>query len=92
MDPVGLGVLEIDGEAVQSGSTQAILGHPMRALEAAARLAAGAGIALEPGGTVLAGAATAAAPLHPGHQVKAGIAGLGTVGFTVPLWADARSA
>ncbi|WP_460363231.1 2-keto-4-pentenoate hydratase, partial [Actinocorallia lasiicapitis] len=45
-----LGVLlEVDGRVTESGSTAAILGHPMRALAAAARLAAEAGIVLRPG-------------------------------------------
>ncbi|GAA2230200.1 fumarylacetoacetate hydrolase family protein [Streptomyces amakusaensis] len=74
-----LGVLlELDGRPAQTGSTAAILGHPLRALAAAARLAG----PLEPGTVILAGAATAAVPLEPGTFVQATIAGLGTVRFT----------
>ncbi|MFD3592420.1 2-keto-4-pentenoate hydratase [Nocardia sp. NPDC058640] len=74
-----LGVLlELDGRLVQTGSTAAILGHPLRALAAAARLAG----ELAPGTVILAGAATAAVALSPGTHVRATVAGLGTVGFT----------
>ncbi|TXS43975.1 2-keto-4-pentenoate hydratase [Streptomyces sp. OR43] len=74
-----LGVLlELDGRLAQAGSTAAILGHPLRALAAAARLAG----SLEPGTVILAGAATAAVPLPPGVHVRATVAGLGTVQFT----------
>ncbi|MFH8576757.1 fumarylacetoacetate hydrolase family protein [Streptomyces zaomyceticus] len=74
-----LGVLlELDGRPAETGSTAAILGHPLRALAAAARLAG----ALEAGTVILAGAATAAVPLSPGTHVRATVAGLGTVRFT----------
>ncbi|MGW7414360.1 2-keto-4-pentenoate hydratase [Streptomyces sp. NPDC054863] len=74
-----LGVLlELDGRLAQAGSTAAILGHPLRALAAAARLAGSLG----PGTVILAGAATAAVPLPPGTHVRATVAGLGPVGFT----------
>ncbi|MFH9725446.1 2-keto-4-pentenoate hydratase [Streptomyces sp. NPDC017254] len=74
-----LGVLlELDGRLAETGSTAAILGHPLRALAAAARLAG----ALEPGTVILAGAATAAVPLPPGTHVRATVAGLGSVRFT----------
>lgn len=78
---VGL-VLEIDGRPVETGSSAAILGHPLRALTAAARLAAEAGIELEPGWVVLAGAATAAVPLPPGAHVRVVSAGLGRAEVT----------
>ncbi|MFE7600602.1 2-keto-4-pentenoate hydratase [Streptomyces sp. NPDC057494] len=71
-------LLELDGRLVEAGSTAAILGHPLRALAAAARLAG----ALEPGTVILAGAATAAVPLPPGTHVRATVAGLGSVRFT----------
>lgn len=74
-----LGVLlELDGRLAETGSTAAILGHPLRALASAARLAG----SLAPGTVVLAGAATAAVPLPPGTHVRAEVAGLGTVRFT----------
>ncbi|MEV7278666.1 fumarylacetoacetate hydrolase family protein [Streptomyces sp. NPDC093111] len=84
----GLGVLlELDGRTVETGSTAAILGHPLRALAAAARL----GGPLEPGTVILAGAATAAVPLPPGTYVRATVAGLGTVALTTAASGDAES-
>ncbi|MFI5806394.1 2-keto-4-pentenoate hydratase [Streptomyces sp. NPDC051561] len=84
--PVELGnlgvLLEVDGRLVEAGSTAAILGHPLRALAAAARLAAATGVVLDAGTVVLAGAATAAVPLADGVHVRATVAGLGTVGFS----------
>ncbi|MFD8204798.1 2-keto-4-pentenoate hydratase [Streptomyces sp. NPDC059695] len=71
-------LLELDGRLAEAGSTAAILGHPLRALAAAARLAG----ELEPGTVILAGAATAAVPLPPGTHVRATVAGLGSVRFT----------
>ncbi|OKJ65283.1 4-oxalocrotonate decarboxylase [Streptomyces sp. CB02009] len=77
LDNLGV-LLEVDGRLAETGSTAAILGSPLRALAAAARLAG----ALEPGTVVLAGAATAAVPLPPGSHVRATVAGLGTVHLT----------
>ncbi|MEV7414797.1 fumarylacetoacetate hydrolase family protein [Streptomyces sp. NPDC089919] len=77
-DLANLGVLlELDGRPAQTGSTAAILGHPLRALAAAARLAG----ELPAGTVVLAGAATAAVPLPPGTHVRATVATLGSVQF-----------
>ena len=81
MSNIGL-LMEIDGRAVQTGSSAAILGDPARSLRAAARLALAAGIALEPGWVVLAGAATEAVPLPPGAHVRVTGAGLGGVEVT----------
>ncbi|MFI0373881.1 2-keto-4-pentenoate hydratase [Actinomadura sp. 1N219] len=78
---VGL-LMEIDGRPVQTGSSAAILGDPARSLRAAARLALGAGLKLEPGWIVLAGAATAAVPLPKGAHVRVTGAGLGSVEVT----------
>ncbi|MFB4312246.1 2-keto-4-pentenoate hydratase [Actinomadura sp. GTD37] len=78
---VGL-LMEIDGRPVQAGSSAAILGDPARSLRAAARLALGAGLKLEPGWIVLAGAATAAVPLPKGAHVRVTGAGLGAVEVT----------
>ncbi|TDD38863.1 4-oxalocrotonate decarboxylase [Actinomadura sp. KC06] len=78
---VGL-LMEIDGRPVQTGSSAAILGDPARSLRAAARLALGAGLRLEPGWIVLAGAATAAVPLPKGAHVRVTGAGLGSVEVT----------
>lgn len=75
-------LMEIDGRTVQTGSSAAILGDPMRSLRAAARLAGRAGITLEPGWVVLAGAATAAVPLPEGAHVRVTASGLGSVEVT----------
>ncbi|MFI7469194.1 2-keto-4-pentenoate hydratase [Nonomuraea sp. NPDC049646] len=75
-------VMEIDGRQVAGGSSAAILGHPLRALTAAARLTRAAGIEMEAGWIVLAGAATAAVPLPAGAHVRVGAAGLGHVEVT----------
>ncbi|MFE5944566.1 2-keto-4-pentenoate hydratase [Streptomyces sp. NPDC056480] len=77
LDNLGV-LLELDGRLAETGSTAAVLGNPLRALAAAARLAG----ALEPGTAILAGAATAAVPLPPGTHVRATVAGLGSVRFT----------
>ncbi len=76
-------VLSIDGRPREVGSSAAILGHPLRALVAAARMAARGGHVLEPGDIVLAGAATAAVPLMPGMRVEAEVQALGRVRFDV---------
>ncbi len=72
-------VLEADGLVAQTGSTAAILGHPLRALHALAGLAIRHGLALPAGAVVLAGAATAAIPLAGHATVEAHVAGLGRV-------------
>ncbi len=75
--------LSIDGKVCQSGSSSDILGNPLRSLVAAARLAAQAGMPLQAGWIVLAGAATPAEALQPGMDVRAVIQGMGAVGFSV---------
>lgn len=76
-------LLELDGRPVQIGSTSAILGHPLRALTTAARLAEAVGLELQPGWIVLAGAATAAEALRPGVHVRTVIEGLGSVSAVI---------
>jgi 2-oxo-3-hexenedioate decarboxylase len=68
--------LVIDGEVVERGSTGEILGHPLDALRALVPLARTRGFPLTAGQVVLAGAATAAAPLRPG-RVQARVERLG---------------
>lgn len=63
-----------------TGSTAAILGHPVRALAALHDVAGRRGIPLRAGDTVLAGAATPAISLTPG-PVECEIEGLGSVSF-----------
>ena len=76
-------VLSFDGKAVQVGSSAAILGHPLRALVAAARFAAVAKEPLQPGWIVMAGGATAAEALTAGTWVEQEIQELGRVAFSV---------
>ncbi|MDJ1130993.1 2-keto-4-pentenoate hydratase [Streptomyces iconiensis] len=75
-------VLEINGRTAAVGSSAAILGDPVRSLIAAARLAEEAGLPLQPGQVVLAGAATAAVPLPSGAHARVTAAGLGRVEVT----------
>lgn len=83
LDISNLGVLlEFESRPVQIGSTAAILGHPLRALAAMARLADVAGLALQPGWIVLAGAATAAEALKPDIHVRTVVQQLGSVAAT----------
>lgn len=76
-------ILSINGKATEIGSSAAILGHPVRSLVAAARMAAAAGERLEAGDIVLAGAATAAIPLAVGQSVQLDVERLGVVAFNV---------
>ena len=76
-------VMAIDGRAVQVGSTAAILGHPLRSLVAAARLAAEAGEPLQAGWVVMAGGATQAEWIQPGQHVALEMEGMGATGFHV---------
>jgi 2-oxo-3-hexenedioate decarboxylase len=70
--------MSVDGEPAQEGSTKAILGDPWESLRSAVRLATQAGITLEPGWIVLAGAITEAVPLTSGTRVEVTAAPLGT--------------
>lgn len=76
-------LLEFNGHPVQTGSSAAILGHPLRSLVNAARLAESAGFELDPGWIVLAGAATAAEALKPGIHVRTVVEKLGTAELNV---------
>jgi len=76
-------ILEFNGRPRQIGSSAAILGNPVRALVAAARLSAAAGEPLEAGWIVMAGGATAAEALSPGDYVRNSVQHLGTVAFSV---------
>ncbi|MDX3434371.1 fumarylacetoacetate hydrolase family protein [Streptomyces sp. ME01-18a] len=71
-------LLDVDGH-ITTGSTAAILGDPLRALTATARLAAARNLALPAGTVILAGAVTEAVALTAGVAVEARIAGLGCV-------------
>ena len=75
--------MNVNGTAVQIGSTAAILGHPLRSLVAAARLAAAAGEPLQAGAVVMAGGATAAEWIKPGSYVSIEMERFGHAGFHV---------
>ncbi|HEX4422011.1 MAG TPA: fumarylacetoacetate hydrolase family protein [Kofleriaceae bacterium] len=84
IDVADLGMrLEIDLRLVELGSSAAILGHPLRSLVAAARLAADAGEPLRAGDIVMAGGATAAAALGRGNHVRVVVEALGQAEFRV---------
>ncbi|MCB2101931.1 MAG: fumarylacetoacetate hydrolase family protein [Rhodobacterales bacterium] len=76
-------ILEANGRPVQMGSSAAILGDPVRALVAAARMVARWGEKLEAGMIVLAGAATAAHPTPAGTHMRVTVQDLGAVSFTM---------
>ena len=76
-------IMEIDGVERQIGSSAAILGHPIRSLVAAARLAEAAGEPLQAGSIVMAGGATAAEALSPGQHVRLIVQKLGRAEFRV---------
>jgi 2-keto-4-pentenoate hydratase len=71
--------LELDGVVVETGNTNAILGHPAKGIAWLANRIAEFGIALEPGHIVLPGTCTRSVRIG-GHNRTAGrIAGLGEV-------------
>ncbi len=84
MDFSNLGlIMSFNGTARVVGSTAGILGHPLRSLVAAARMAAEGGEELNPGDIIMAGGITAAEALVPGTWVETEMQGLGRVAFGV---------
>ena len=84
IDVANLGmILEFNGRPVQIASSAAILGHPIRSLAAAARLAFASGEQLEAGWILLAGGSTTAEALVAGTTVQLSVERLGKVGFTI---------
>ncbi|MFT4174481.1 MAG: fumarylacetoacetate hydrolase family protein [Rhodocyclaceae bacterium] len=82
VDYANLGlVLAFDGRPIHVGSTAALLGHPLRALMAAARLSGASGEPLQAGWIVMAGGATAAEWLRPDCHVTVDMQTLGSAGF-----------
>ncbi|WP_123665471.1 2-keto-4-pentenoate hydratase [Actinocorallia herbida] len=86
LDRAGIGDLAVSMELTDApttrGSTQAILGDPLDALRRLAAIGAAHGFTIHEGELVLAGAATAAAPLPLG-TVRVAVATLGEVAITV---------
>ena len=70
-----------DGRSVLSGSTAAILGHPLRSVVQVSRLLGACERSLPAGSLIMAGAATAAQALLPNSHVRCDISGLGRVEF-----------
>ncbi|NWL77209.1 4-oxalocrotonate decarboxylase [Pseudomonas taiwanensis] len=76
-------VMRLDGRPVQTGSTAAILGQPLRSLVQASHLLHDSECVLPAGSLVMAGAATAAEALYPGAYVSVEILGFGESSFSV---------
>lgn len=75
--------MQINGQEVQAGSSEAILGNPLESLVEMSRMAAKYGVTIEAGAVILAGAATSAVHLQTGDEVIATFEGLGTVKLAV---------
>lgn len=86
-DQVNLGnlgiILEVNGQAVEIGSSAAVLDHPARSLAELANMLARDGRKLSAGDIVLSGGATAAVALKPGDHVRAVIDEIGTAELRV---------
>jgi 2-oxo-3-hexenedioate decarboxylase len=75
--------LQINGEVVQRGNSNAILGNPLASLVEIARILHENGEVIEAGAVILAGAATSAVYLKSGDKVEGLFEGLGPVQLTV---------
>lgn len=75
--------LNVNGEPVQTGNSNAILGNPWESFVNAARLAKENGEILGEGDVILAGAATSAIYVEVGQRVSAQAEGLGEVSLNV---------
>jgi 2-oxo-3-hexenedioate decarboxylase len=71
-------VLEVDGQPIHTGTSAAILDHPLESLATLANMLASRGESLAEGCVVLAGAATAAVHIEVGQRVSAVVEGLGS--------------
>jgi 2-keto-4-pentenoate hydratase len=72
-------VLYRNGEVVESGAGAAVLGHPAASVAWLVNKLHGFGTALEPGHVILPGSCTRAVDVHPGDEIVAEFATLGTV-------------
>lgn len=73
--------LRINNEVIQEGKTSAILNNPLQSLVELSRLASKAGIKVQKGQVVLAGAATAASYLEKNQLIETQVEKLGKVSF-----------
>jgi len=76
-------VMHINNEPIRIGSSAAILGNPLRSIEAASRLAHQYEQEIPAGSIILAGAATAAEFLKIDDYVSLDVERLGSVSFKV---------
>jgi 2-oxo-3-hexenedioate decarboxylase len=87
-DQVNLGnlgiILEVNGQAVEIGSSAAVLDHPARSLAELANMLARDGRKIQAGDIVLSGGATAAVALKPGDHVRAVIDEIGSAEVRIP--------
>lgn len=75
--------LIIDGETVQSGNSNAILGNPWESVMEASRCCNKYGQTIPAGSYLMAGAATSAVYLEPGQRVRTIVEKLGEVDFSL---------
>ena len=75
--------LEVNGKAVHTGSSKAILGDPWKAVLAATRLVHQYEQVISEGSYLMAGAATPAVFLNEHDEVRANVENLGAVTFSV---------
>ena len=71
--------LAVDGEVVQRGTADAVLGHPAEAIAWLANALGRFGVTLAAGQIVMSGSITAAAPVETGAVISADFGELGTV-------------
>jgi 2-oxo-3-hexenedioate decarboxylase len=75
-------VLEVDGKAVQFGSSSAIYGHPGESLAELCRMLTRRGEGLRSGDIVLAGAATQAIAMVEGTKIRTSVQDLGSASIS----------
>ncbi len=75
--------LQINGEQVQSGNSNAILGNPIESLIEITRILSERGIQIEADMIILAGAATSAVHIHTGDKIEGHFKDLGIVKLQV---------
>ena len=76
-------VMIVNGRPKETGSSAAILGHPIRSLVTGAEMVARVGEAINPGDIVMAGGATAAHAITSGETILLNVQNLGSVSISV---------